>query len=55
MTGRIVALEDAYQPPPARAYTFDPSFDEMAGYRNQVGVGRADAHAAGAHSSASCS
>ncbi len=35
LSGRIVALEDAYRPPPDAPYTFDPSFDEMAGYRTR--------------------
>ena len=35
LSGRIVALEDAYRLPPDAPYTFDPSFDRMAGYRTR--------------------
>jgi HD-GYP domain-containing protein (c-di-GMP phosphodiesterase class II) len=35
MSGRIVALEDAYRPPLDAPYTVDRSFDEMACYRTR--------------------
>ncbi|MDE3154026.1 MAG: GAF domain-containing protein, partial [Acidobacteriota bacterium] len=35
LTGRTVRLDDAYDLPPGVPYTFNPAFDEAAGYRTQ--------------------